>query len=355
MPQGPDSSDCEKFYHLTKFKSVAGGRFRTLRRLFKPANANLTILVAMQKSGLIERSVLLAQCVYAPAFWLGFIGLATWLVACAQSPLWSLVPLGFVAIGVSFAAERILPYDAKWNGIQADTGRDVAHATINELSNAFGIAAWVGLLALVQPLPSVQWWPHHWPIWLQLVAAILIADAGFTLCHWASHHVEVLWRLHAVHHSVQRMYGFNGLLKHPLHQAIEATAALGPLLLLGLPQTMAALLGFAAVIQLLLQHSNVDMRLGPLHYVFAFAPVHRFHHMRYGKSGDVNFGFFFNFWDYILGTAFYTDRYRMATKDLGIGSRPDFPETYVEHLKAPFVWSSPTQPAPETPLELRRG
>ena len=96
------------------------------------------------------------------------------------------------------------------------------------------------------------------------------------------------------------------------------------------------LLALAIAIQLLLQHSNVDMRLGPLRWVFAWAPVHRFHHMKYGRAGDVNFGLFFNLWDWLLGTAFYTEDYRMGEGDLGIGSRPDFPVDYVEQLRDPF-------------------
>ena len=63
-----------------------------------------------------------------------------------------------------------------------------------------------------------------------------------------------------------------------------------PLLLLGLPMPVAAVLAFAIAIQLLLQHSNVDMRPGVLGRVMAWAPLHRFHHMRYGTAGDVNFG-----------------------------------------------------------------
>ncbi|MFX5594961.1 sterol desaturase family protein, partial [Acinetobacter baumannii] len=91
----------------------------------------------------------------------------------------------------------------------------------------------------------------------------------------ASHRSALLGRLHAVHHSVQRLYGFNGLMKHPLHLGLEALGGTLPLWLRGVPQTVAALLAFAIGIQLLLQHSNVDMRIGGLRHVFAWAPLHR--------------------------------------------------------------------------------
>lgn len=40
-----------------------------------------------------------------------------------------------------------------------------------------------------------------------------VADLGITLTHYASHKIGVPWRFHAVHHSVTRCYGRNGLTK----------------------------------------------------------------------------------------------------------------------------------------------
>jgi sterol desaturase/sphingolipid hydroxylase (fatty acid hydroxylase superfamily) len=96
---------------------------------------------------------------------------------------------------------------------------------------------------------------------LQLLLAIALADLGITLVHYASHRSPLLWRLHAVHHSVTRLYGFNGLMKHPMHQLLETLGGTLPLLLLGLPVEVASLLAFSVSIQLLLQHSNVDMHV----------------------------------------------------------------------------------------------
>ncbi|NWB98293.1 sterol desaturase family protein [Pseudomonas gingeri] len=283
---------------------------------------------------------------YAPVFWCGFLGASLGLF----EQLWSLPLLFLLAVTVSFLAEWGLPYEPLWNHSKADRFRDIAHGLVNESLNALGLLV-LPILALWLPFAVV--WPQTWPLWLQLLLAVVIADAGITLAHYASHRLPWLWRLHAVHHSVQRMYGFNGLMKHPLHQALEATAGLLPLWLLGIPQGVAALLAFAIAIQLLLQHSNVDMRLGPLRWIFAWAPLHRFHHMKYGKAGDVNFGLFFTLWDRLLGTAFYTQGYRIGEGDLGIGTRADFPVGYVRQLIDPFI-SAPTHPAPVTPEPLQR-
>ena len=269
---------------------------------------------------------------YAPAFFFGFIGLALYLVGVGVSLIClpALLPL---AILLAFLAERLRPYRTAWNESHGDGGRDLLHALLNETLNALGIAA-IPLVAVW--LPHFGWWPSDWPLALQLLAALLIADLGITLVHYASHRSSLLWRLHAVHHSVARMYGFNGLMKHPLHQALEALGGTLPLLLLGIPVEVAALLAFAIAIQLLLQHSNVDMRIGALRHLFAWAPLHRLHHLKYGTAGDVNFALFFSFWDRLLGTALYLPDYRLAEDDLGIGDRPDYPVGYLAQLAEPF-------------------
>ena len=289
---------------------------------------------------------------YAPVFWFGFIGLAILAVDWYRLSLWTLIPFAFVAIATNFALEKIAPYDMTWNTNHGDRLRDVAHAVVNESLTAVGL---ISLPFIAAFMPTFGIWPMQWPLILQVLLAIVLADAGITLAHYVSHKVGWLWRLHAVHHSVKRMYGFNGLMKHPIHQTVESIAGIAPLLLLGASQTVVALVAFAVAIQLLLQHSNVDMRLGALRHVFAFAPVHRFHHMRYDTSGDVNFGLFFTLWDKLLGTDYWAKNYRMSTIDLGIGSRPDFPNHYIEQLTAPFK-SAPktTLPIPEAPVELLR-
>ena len=284
----------------------------------------------------------LVAWLYAPVFLVGFLAWGLW------KPGW-LVVVFATAVAVSFVMEQWLPYEPQWNRSLGDRRRDTLHALVNESLNALGLLMLPGLTAL---LAFEGIWPRGWPVWAQLLLSIVLADAGITLMHYASHRVAPLWRLHAVHHSVQRLYGFNGLMKHPLHQMLEATAGLLPLVLLGIPVEIAQLLALAIAIQLLLQHSNVDMRVGPLRWVFAWAPVHRFHHMKYGRAGDVNFGLFFNLWDWLLGTAFYREHYHMGPGDLGIGSRPDFPVAYAAQICDPFMPTRLSQ-EPKLPDALR--
>lgn len=268
---------------------------------------------------------------YAPVFFLGFVGAAIHFADRPGTP-WVFAALLGLALACTFAIERGAPYEREWNRPRDDARRDFAHLSVNETLTAVSVAS---LPVLSRFVPSIVSWPVSWPTWLQLVLAVGIADLGITLTHWASHRVGVLWRLHAVHHSVQRLYGLNGLMKHPLHQLLETMAGTSPLLLMGLPLDVAMLLGFTVAIQLLLQHANVDMRLGVLGPIWAVAPAHRHHHVASATEGDVNFGLFTLTWDHLLGT------YKAAEggshrPELGIEGRPDYPRAYGDQLIEPF-------------------
>lgn len=85
---------------------------------------------------------------------------------------------------LSFAAEAILPYRDDWNTNHSDAGRDATHSAVNETLMLASVAAIPALAALI---PGDGIWPHHWPFAAEVVLAILVADAGITLVHYASH------------------------------------------------------------------------------------------------------------------------------------------------------------------------
>lgn len=281
--------------------------------------------------------VALVRYGYVPLLLVGANGASIALASSGASHAWH-VAVVLAAIALSFAAERVLPYRAEWNDDRGDSARDVAHAVVNE-TLAFASIGLLPLLAAVSP--SLPLWPHTWPFALQLLVAIVVADFGITLAHMASHRFEPLWRLHAVHHSIERLYGFNGLMKHPLHQAIETTAGVTPLLLAGMPVDVATSLAVAVAVQLLLQHSNVDYRVGPLRGWLALNEGHRFHHLRRPVVGDVNFGLFTLVWDRLLGTWSFEAERRFTSADLGIEKWPAYPRAYFAQFAAPFAGAEP--------------
>jgi len=289
----------------------------------------------MSTTGSISTSVpiqAVARYGYVPFMLIGLNGAGIALAAGAPK-YWLLAALA-VAIATAFLVERVIPYDPEWNHDRADSTRDRTHVAVNETLILASVAA-IPLLAAIVPAPHL--WPHSWPFLLQVLAAILIADVGITAVHLASHKTGPLWRFHAVHHSITRFYGLNGLMKHPLHQTVEMAAGVAPLVLIGLPVNVASVLALAVAIQLLLQHSNADYRIGAAKYVLALNEGHRFHHLRWAGIGDVNFGLFTLVWDHLLRTYSYDPTRRFDSTQLGMAAKPDYPTSYLRQMIYPFT------------------
>lgn len=264
---------------------------------------------------------------------LGFNGALIALIGTGV-PLWQPFLVLFAAIGFMFVAERVIPYVRDWNTDHGDGMRDLLHFLVNATFNHLGVLL-LPLFAALAPFPDL--WPAHWRLWAQVLLALLVLDVGISAAHHASHKWSPLWRFHAVHHSVKRMYGFNGLMKHPVHQTIEAVSGLVPLWLMGIPPQVAGAVAFCVAVQLLLQHSNADYRSGPLKYIFANAEVHRFHHRKGGAAGDVNFGLFTTLLDHLAGTFHYESGAAPArSEDLGIQGADEYPKDYLAQLVQPF-------------------
>lgn len=282
------------------------------------------------------RSVL--QYGYFPLMFIGFNGVILFLNG-NHYPWYATLPVIGLALLFSFTMEAVLPYNADWNRPKGDGARDTLHFIVNETMNYAGIL----LLPLISSLalfPAL--WPETWPFALQVLLAVVIFDVGTTFFHYLCHKNAFFWRFHAIHHVPQRLYGFNGIMKHPLFQLMDSVVAFGPLMLIGIPQEISFTLVSCIFLQLLLQHSNVNFNTGPLKFIFATAEVHRFHHLK-GHAGDVNFALFFSVWDRVLGTAYYENRSApLSEHSVGIDDK-HFPKDYLGQLASPFKKTSPTE------------
>ena len=275
----------------------------------------------------------LVRYVYAPFMILVPNAIALAIVGNGYAYYW-LAPVALAALGISFAAERVAPYEPEWNHDHDDTPRDIAHGIIYEICS-FNSMVILPFLTMWIPWAGAVW-PSDWPLALQLVFAIVLADIGVTLIHFWSHRLPILWRFHEIHHSSQRLYGLNGLVRHPVHQTLDLAIGFMPLVLLGLPLDIAVLLGFAVTVQLLLQHSNADVRVGPFSQILAIGPVHRLHHVKWAGEGDVNFGLFLNVWDRLLGTFTLAKSEQVREGELGIEDGSDHRTDYINEMIRPF-------------------
>jgi sterol desaturase/sphingolipid hydroxylase (fatty acid hydroxylase superfamily) len=280
-----------------------------------------------------QLAVWIVRYLYAPFMMLVPSAIAVAIVGAGLAYYW-LAPVAIAALGLSFLAERVAPYVPEWNSDHDDTPRDIAHGIVYEICS-FNSMLILPFLTMWIPWAGAVW-PSSWPLALQLVFAIVLADAGVTLIHYLSHRTSLLWRFHEVHHSSQRLYGLNGLVRHPVHQTLDLAIGFLPLILLGLTLDIAVLLGFAITMQLFLQHSNADVRVGPFAHILAIGPVHRLHHNNWQGQGDINFGLFLNIWDRMLGTFRIEGGDKIRAGEVGVSDGRDHRTHYLNEMIRPF-------------------
>ncbi|NJO84196.1 MAG: hypothetical protein HC828_16355, partial [Blastochloris sp.] len=79
------------------------------------------------------------------------------------------------------------------------------------------------------------------PVWVEIVAAIVILDFAVWLQHYASHVVPVLWRFHRMHHADTDIDVTTGLRFHPVEIGVSMLYKVGWVLVLG-PAPLAVVL-----------------------------------------------------------------------------------------------------------------
>lgn len=263
-------------------------------------------------------------------------GSAVLLVVLANEgmPYWPLFPLIVAAVIVGVALlERFAPFEGSWNRDHGgDTAVDAAHFMVSYLLIQTAVASAFGLREL---LPET-WnpWPVDAPMVVQVLLAGAVMDLGLYAMHRASHAHGLLWRLHAIHHSPERLYWLNGGRRHPLSALVLAGPGLAVLLALGAtPIAVGAWLSFMSV-HLAFQHANLDYRLGPFRFLLGVAEMHRWHHKREFEDAQVNFGEVWLIWDHLFGT-FHDAPRSPSSNEIGLNGKA-MPERYWAQLRWPF-------------------
>lgn len=238
----------------------------------------------------------------------------------------------FIFVEKLFALRREQPiFRAEWQ-------TDLHHFIVNHMVVGFILLA---TNLLVHRLfgwaahDGVRGWVQGLPFWAALFLIILVADLVQYWTHRAYHEVPLLWRLHAVHHSVKSMDWLAGSRQHLLELLITRTLVLAPIYVLGFSKEVIdayiVIVGFQAVFN----HANVSVRLGPLRYVVVTPNFHHWHHSQDKEALDRNYAAHFAFLDYLFGTAVKSDR--EWPQDYGVLG--DYvPNGFLKQLKFPFTW-----------------
>jgi len=182
---------------------------------------------------------------------------------------------------------------------------------------------------------GIRGWVQNLNFFVAVLLIVLVADLVQYWTHRAYHEVPLMWRLHAVHHSVKSMDWLAGSRQHILELIITRTLVLAPIYVLGFSKevidTYIVIVGFQAVFN----HANVSVRLGPLRYVIVTPNFHHWHHSQDFDAIDKNYAAHFAFLDHLFGTAVQSNR---AWPD-HYGVVGDYvPNGFLKQLAFPFRW-----------------
>lgn len=170
------------------------------------------------------------------------------------------------------------------------------------------------------------------------IIALLIQDFTHWNIHRLMHRVPILWRFHKVHHSVKEM-GFAAHLRFHWIEAIvyKAITFLPLYLFFGFDMADFFYLHLFTTAWGHFNHSNINIPLGPLKYIFNSPQMHIWHHAKtLSKKHQfgVNFGLTLSIWDYIFKTNYIPSNGK--TVEIGFESDEHYPQTFFKQMTQGF-------------------
>tara|TARA_R110002110_G_scaffold85816_4_gene223795 strand:+ start:131675 stop:132616 length:942 start_codon:yes stop_codon:yes gene_type:complete len=267
-------------------------------------------------------SAILAACLCGT--WLGF--------AADHSAIY--FNIIYISLALSlFTLERLLPHERSWLRNDGQMGPDLAHTLVSKGSAQVLVVVGVTIgVAEAVASKGGGYWPSEWPLAFQIILGLVISEAGMYTAHRVAHEWSLLWRFHAVHHSASRLWFFNTGRFHVVDTVASILLSQPLLFLAGAPSEVFVWVNSTTAFIGMLTHCNIEMRFGPLNYVFNTPAVHRWHHSRNPAEGNSNYGENLMLFDVLLRTFFCPNR-RPPT-DIGIDG--PMPESFVGQVAQPF-------------------
>ena len=183
-------------------------------------------------------------------------------------------------------------------------------------------AAAVGVAALA----AEQGWGlfnyYELPLWLAVVASVVVMDFIIWLQHVMVHAVPLLWRLHRMHHADLDYDLTTGARFHPIEIFLSMGIKFATIFLLGPPVVAVVIFEVLLNATAMFNHGNVRLPRGVdrvLRWFLVTPDMHRVHHSVEDDEANSNFGFSLPWWDRLFGT--YRDQPRGGHEAMTIGIR----------------------------------
>ena len=138
-----------------------------------------------------------------------------------------------------------------------------------------------------------------------IVLGVLAADLLGYWVHRLHHTLSPLWRLHALHHSDDRLDVTTSFRNHPGEVVVGGAIVWAAHGLFGASVAAVVVYGVLKAIASPMQHANLHFppRLErALEWLFVTNAAHLIHHSVDLRDGNANFGTLFSIWDRLFGT-----------------------------------------------------
>lgn len=174
-----------------------------------------------------------------------------------------------------------------------------------------------------------------WPVWLEILIAVVVLDLAIWFQHWAAHTIPALWRLHQMHHADVDIDVTTAIRFHPIEIALSMLWKIVCVLALGISPL--AVLLFEIILNgcAMFNHANVALPAWldrGLRTVIVTPDMHRVHHSVIGGELNSNYGFNLSIWDRMFGT--YTAQPSKGHEGMTIGL-----STYQSEAPTRLAWS----------------
>lgn len=262
-----------------------------------------------------------------------------WILSFGQNhlELATTVPMIFMMLSCFFL-ERVFPYDKNWKPQGRDWGIDTLHLILFQtiFPKAFKI---LFILFVLHFLPNnIEFihglWPHHWPLLIQGIMMLFISDFFRYWIHRFSHTFPFLWRFHAVHHALKKLYWLNTTRIHPGEKILQLIWEVGPFICIGVSKEVIALHLVLYGLNGFLRHSNIDMKFGPLNYILSTNELHRWHHSKVISESNANYGSDTSLWDLLFGTFYWPKNEKVS--EIGVFNK-NYPQNFKGQMEAPLI------------------
>lgn len=237
-----------------------------------------------------------------------------------------------------FFLERIMPHETVWLNADGQIGPDLLH-TLSSKGTVQGLLLFGGVIgltdALMQPIAVDVGgiWPRDWPIIAQVLLGMVTAEFGLYWAHRLGHVWMPLWNFHAIHHSVERLWIVNTGRFHFVDSLVSIVVSMVILVAMDAPAEVIQWVSAVTAFIGMLTHCNIEMRFGPLSWVFNTPELHRWHHSKDLREGDKNFGENLVLWDFVFFS--YFNERRRPPVNIGLKSGW-MPPKFLHQLAYPF-------------------